>query len=173
MPENVTDEATSGGNGLAVTFDGGERNSLPKLRFGVPYRLPGAHRRSRRGTASIRTIHRSRHDPNATLPVAFWRFEPVDPPALVHRARTSEGESLERMVIRSNWNADTNAYLTTAKFLAARSLPASADFEYTAVNERHAVPPKSSQLQCEQHGLFDAMFANPAGIKTGLQHCRP
>ena len=28
------------------------------------------------------------------------------------------------------------------------------------------VPPKSSQLQCEQHGLFDSLFSNPADIKT-------
>lgn len=164
VPEDVTDEATSGGNGLAVTFVPA-RNSLPKLRFGVPYRF-----RSRivdlAGNSLDPKDPSLEADVNATLPVTFWRFEPVDPPVLVHRARTSEGESLERMVIRSNWNADPNTYLTTAKFLAARSLPASADFEYTAVNERHAVPPKSSQMQCEQHGLFDAMFANPAGIKT-------
>jgi hypothetical protein len=164
VPEEVTDEATAGGNGLAVTFVAA-RNSLPKLRFGVPYSFRARIVDLAGNSLSLKDPSLET-DANATLPVTYWRFEPVDPPALVHRARTSEGESLERMVIRSNWNADTSAYLTTPKFLAARSLPASADFEYTSVNERHAVPPKSSQLQCEQHGLFDAMFADPATIKT-------
>src|SRR4029453_642260 len=37
-PEDVTDEATTGGNGLAVTFVAA-KNSLPKLRLGVPDRF--------------------------------------------------------------------------------------------------------------------------------------
>jgi hypothetical protein len=164
VPEDVTDEAATGGNGLAVTF-AAAKGTLPKLRFGVPYRFRAriVDLAGNSFTADDRALDK---DPNITLPVAYWRFEPVDPPALVHRAKTSEGESLERMVIRSNWNAETLAYLTSPAFAAARALPASADFEYTAANERHAVPPKSSQLQCEQHGLFDALFSGPANIKS-------
>ena len=86
---------------------------------------------------------------------------------MVQRARVTEGESLERMVIRSNYNATTATYLATTDFAAAIALPASKDFEYTALNERHLVPPKSSQQQCEQHGLFDPFFTDPARIKDG------
>jgi hypothetical protein len=164
VPEDVNDEADSGGNGLAVSFVA-VKGSLPRLRFGVPYRFR-ARIVDLAGNSLTLNDPSLEEGPNATRPVTFWRFEPVDPPALVHRARTSEGESLERMVIRSNWNADTTAYLTSTAFAAARALPASADFEYTARNERHVVPPKSSQLQCEQHGLFDALFSNPSDIKT-------
>ena len=164
LPEEVADEVTAGGSGLAVSF-AAARGSLPKLRFGVAYRL-------RARVADLAGNSLAPEDPslenedNVTDPVVYWRFEPVDPPALVHRSRTSEGESLERMVIRSNWNADTESYLTSPAFAAARVLPASAAFEYTASNERHAVPPKASQLQCEQHGLFDALMASTADIKS-------
>jgi hypothetical protein len=164
VPEDVTDQATTGGNGLAVTFVAA-KSSLPRLRFGVPYRFRARIVDLAGNSLDLKDPSLEK-DPEVTEPVTYWRFEPVDPPALVHRSRTSEGESLERMVIRSNWNANAKAYLTTAAFAAARALPASADFEYREINERHAVPPKSSQLQCEQHGLFDPLLANPASIKT-------
>ena len=164
VPEDVIDEATTG-NGLAVTF-AAPKGSLPRLRFGVPYRF-----RARvvdvAGNSLAHDDRSLEQDPDTTQPVVYTRFEPVDPPALVQRARLSEGESLERMVIRSNWNVDAKAYLTSAAFANAIALPASADFEYTAINERHVVPPKSSQFQCEQHSLFDPYFSDPASIKTG------
>ena len=84
----------------------------------------------------------------------------------------SEGESLERMVIRSNWNADPQAYLTTPDFSAA-VVAGLGRLRIHGVNERHAVPPKSSQLQCEQHGLFDALLREPSRDQAGLWHCRP
>ncbi|HTE44939.1 MAG TPA: hypothetical protein VK636_06825, partial [Gemmatimonadaceae bacterium] len=164
VPTNVTDEATSGGNGLAVTLTAAPR-TLPKLRFGVAYRFRA--RIVDLAGNSLDLDDRSLvNDVQASFPVFYWRFEPVDPPALVHRARTSEGESLERMVVRSNWNADATSYLTSSAFAAARALPASQDFEYTATNERHAVPPKASQLQCEHHGAFDTLMADASSIKS-------
>ncbi len=166
VPEDVTDEASSG-NGLAVTFKVA-KGSLPRLRFGTPYRLR-ARIVDLAGNSLALADPSLETDPNASNPAAFWRFEAVDPPAMIHRARTSEGESLERMVIRSNWNADPAAYLSTTAFAVAIALPASADFEYAAVNERHLVPPKSSQLQCEQHGMFDALFGTPADIKQAYE----
>lgn len=162
-PEDVTDVATSGGNGLSVNFVAA-KNSLPRLRFGTSYRFRA--RIVDLAGNSLGIADRSLDtDVQVSEPVGYWRFEPVDPPVLVHRNRTSEGESLERMVIRSNWNVDPQAYLGTPAFTAAVQLPASDDFEYEAVNERHVVPPKSSQLQCEQHGLFDSFFADPNAIK--------
>ncbi|MGH7341491.1 MAG: hypothetical protein ACREKH_13455, partial [Candidatus Rokuibacteriota bacterium] len=166
-PEDVADEAVDGGNGLAVTFVVAP-GSLPRLRFGVAYRFR-ARLVDLAGNSLALDDRSLEQDPHVTSAVTYWRFEPIDPPALVHRARTSEGESLERMVIRSNWNVDPAAYLSTPKFAAARALPASADFEYTADNERHVVPPKSSQLQCEQHGLFDPLWADPASIKLAYE----
>ncbi|UHL62676.1 hypothetical protein LSG25_11330 [Paralcaligenes sp. KSB-10] len=166
-PEAVKDEITSGGNGLAVSFSA-LKGSLARLRFGTAYRFR-ARVVDLAGNSLSLEDPALKDDGNVTDPVTYWRFEPVDPPPLLHRARTSEGESLERLVIRSNWDAGTSTYLGTAAFSAAIALPASADFEYGPISERHVVPPKSSQLQCETHGLFDALFANPAGIKKAYE----
>lgn len=163
-PEDVDDEAP-GGNGLAVRV-APPKGSLPKLRFGIPYRMR-ARVVDLAGNSLAFDDRSLDEEEQATDPATYWRFEPVDPPALVQRARLSEGESLERMVVRSNWNVDPKGYLASEPFASVRALPASGDFEYTAVNERHVVPPKASQLQCEHHALFDPLFGNPATIKQG------
>lgn len=164
-----TEAVADNGNGLAVRFQA-QRGSLPRLRFGHDYRL-------RARTVDLAGNSLDAADAGlgdleqATDPVSYLRFEPVDPPALVQRHRVSEGESVERMVIRSNFGVDPKAYLDIVPFKTATQLPASADFEYVALNERHVVPPKASQLQCEQHGLFDAAFGSgtPAAIKAAYE----
>jgi hypothetical protein len=163
-PTTVKDEATNG-NGIAAEFKAA-KGSLPRLRFGQLYRF-------RARVVDIAGNSLETDDPtlddfeNASDAVGYWRFEPVDPPAIVQRNRLSEGESLERMVVRSNYDTDAVGYLAAADFTAAIGEPASQDFDYTATNERHFVPPKSSQQQCETHGLFDPFFADPLSIKKG------
>lgn len=164
-PESVPDTASAGGNGLAVAFSA-VKGSLPRLRYGMPYRLR-ARLVDLAGNSLAWDDPSLEKDGNVTQPVTYWRFEPVDPPALSHRARTSEGESLERLVIRSNRGQDPQTYLSSPDFVNASA--ASTDFDYRAVNERHVVPPKSSQLQCETHGLFDAMFSDADGIKKAYE----
>ncbi len=165
---DVQDTAKKG-NGLAVRFHA-RPGSLPRLRFGEDYRFRArvvdlAGNSLGLEDASLAPLEQ------ATEAVSYLRYEPVDPPALVHRHRLSEGESLERMVIRSNYDKKPADYLQTAAFKKAVQAPASADFEYVADNERHVVPPKSSQLQCEQHGLFDSAFGggSPATIKAAYE----
>lgn len=163
-PEDVQDTVTDKGNGIAVRFSA-VKGSLPRLRYGMPYRLR-ARLVDLAGNSLASDDPSLEKDDNVTRPVTYGRFEPVDPPALVHRTRTSEGESLERMVIRSNRGQAPQAYLASPDFLAAATSP---DFTYSPVNERHVVPPKSSQLQCETHGLFDSMLGDPAGIKKAYE----
>ena len=167
VPEDVQDVETDKGNGLAVSF-AARKGSLPRLRYGMPYRFR-ARLVDLAGNSLAHDDPSLEQDDNATQPVTYWRFEPVDPPALLHRARLSEGESLERMVIRSNTGMDPAAYRNSPGFKAAAQQPASQDFEYTPANERHVVPPKASQLQCETHGLFDALMSSPAGIKQAYE----
>ncbi|RLJ59248.1 hypothetical protein BCF46_1396 [Litoreibacter meonggei] len=154
-PADVTDTAENG-NGLAVTFRA-VKGSLPRLRFGHFFRVRArivdlAGNSLALDDASIEPLE------HASEPVGYWRFEPVDPPAVLQRERLSEGEQLERMVIRSNFKLKSADYLQTPDFVAASNEDASQDFAYTEVNERHFVPPKSSQQQCETHGLFDPFF---------------
>lgn len=176
VPSTVTDTAKNG-SGVAASFRV-PKGSLPRLRFGRLYRV-------RARTVDLAGNSLAVDDPSlkpleqASDAVGYWRFEPVDPPAMVQRNQVSEGESLERMVIRSNVDIHPNTgvitditaenYLNTPDWLAASGTLASADFEYHAVNERHLVPPKSSQQQCETHGFFDKYFGDWTKVKQGYE----
>lgn len=165
-PADITDQAENG-NGLAVTYKV-PKGSLPKLRFGQLYRLRARY-------VDVAGNSLALDDPSlgdleqASEAVGYWRFEPVDPPAMVGRGKLSEGESLERMVIRSNFDDSPSDYLSSPAFTLAIAKPESQDFEYTALNERHLVPPKASQQQCETHGLFDPYFSDWQAIKKGYE----
>jgi hypothetical protein len=110
--------------------------SLPPLRFGRRYRM--------RATAAYLGGAGPRFDPSdtavdpahSTAEVTYGRFEPVPPPVVVPRRPRLPGESVHHLVIRSD--RDTAA----------------------ATCERHVLPPKTSQLLAEAHGLFDT----PSGL---------
>lgn len=79
----------------------------------------------------------------------YLRWEPVQPPTVVARHRNSPGESLLQLVIRSDVTQDPTTLEITVT-------PPDADvFGYGATSERHLTPPKSSQSECELHGMFD------------------
>ncbi|HMJ06781.1 MAG TPA: hypothetical protein VK474_11040, partial [Chthoniobacterales bacterium] len=119
---------------LEVNFEAKPR-SLPRLRFGYSYRL-------RARVCDL--AGNSAYDPAApefaadvaeqTSDFPCVRYEPVAPPAMMLRAAPVEGESLERLVVRTD--------------------PAVAG---SATTERHIIPPKISQLMAEQHGKFDGV----------------
>jgi hypothetical protein len=77
--------------------------SLPRLRYGDSYRLR-ARAVDLAGNSAPFGDPRSDDFSLATAPVVFGRFEPVANPALVRRSPRIEGDSMERMVIRSNFN---------------------------------------------------------------------
>lgn len=160
--EEVTtvQDTASGGNGISVQV-AAAKGSLPRLRFGHRYQL-----RARIVDLAGNSLALGDRDlgdqEQASEPVTYGRFEPVDPPALVLTAKLSEGESLERMVIRSNFDRDTSGYAADiAGGVPLAGLYANPDFEYSATSERHVVPPKSSVQQCELHGAFDFATGKP------------
>jgi hypothetical protein len=152
-------------DGTPVTRDvSAAPGSLPRLRFGSDYRL-------RARLVDLAGNSLAFDDPSlapleeASEPIAYLRYEPLDAPALSLRQRVSEGESLERMVIRSNFAQSCSAYLADAPY--AGNVPTDSGFAYAATNERHVVPPKTSQLLAEQHGAFETAIgaaATPAQI---------
>lgn len=79
--------------------------------------------------------------PVVTTPRPFLRWHPVPPPSLVARRPLGVGESLQRLVVRDDVAA-----------------------------ERHVVPPKATQLEAEQHGMFDAAIGStdPAVHRTAF-----
>jgi hypothetical protein len=114
--------------------------TLPRLRFGHTYRF-----RARAvdvggnslafdptGTAASLAV--------ATKPVTYLRLEPVASPQLLMRKPVTAGESVEVVVIRSNYDIpDTSV------------TPA----------QRHVAPPPFSVLQAEEHGLLDQTSGLP------------
>jgi hypothetical protein len=113
-----------------------EPGSLPRLRFGLAYRF-----RMRGvdlgGGSRPPSPADDRADPaTATAEVRYGRFEPVSSPALAWRQPATEGEALDQLVIRSNY--DTAA---------------------EADSQRHVVPPQAAQLLAEHHGMFDTPAA--------------
>jgi hypothetical protein len=122
--------------------------SLPRLRFGESYRM------------RVRSVDIGGYGPRLdTAPkdpqfisnaIRYARFEPVTQPFIVLRDRVREGESAERMVIRSNFDRTATDYTTYAQSTFT------ADF--TPENERWLAPPKTSQQTAESHGMFDPML---------------
>lgn len=153
---DVADQADQG-TGVIAKF-GALPGSLPRLRFGRRYRMRARLVDLAGNSLDVQDVDVQ----HASDPVVYRRFEPIDPPALVQRARLSEGESVERMVIRSDFDASAKAFNTQAgtPFDQAKDTAA---FDYTVVNERHVVPPKASQLLAETHGMLDAALGGGPG----------
>lgn len=164
--EEVVDTPTDTvprGSGLAVSLQP-VKGSLPRLRFGRRYRMRA---RLVDLAGNSLAIGQPGAEEQASQPLVYGRFEPVDPPALVLAAKVSEGESLERLVLRTNFDQDAAGYVAQIEGTLAAFYD-NPDFEYGASSDRHVVPPKSSQQQCELHGMFDAAIgggANAAQIK--------
>ncbi len=110
--------------------------SLPRLRYGDAYALR-ARAVDLAGNSTPFGDPGSNDFSLAAGPVVFGRFEPVVNPTLVRRSPRIEGDSMERMVIRSNFNTPA----------------ANAD-------DRHVAPPKIDQLTAE----MDARFDSPGGV---------
>jgi len=153
-PGNIENEdMAANGSGVKASFVTA-KGSLPRLRYGRLYRMRARIVDLAGNSLALDDDSNSEYA-GASNAVGYWRFEPIDPPVVVHRTRVSEGESLERMVIRSNYDIGAQTYMYQPYYDAIRLQPDLSDFSYNEVNERHFVPPKSSQSQCETHGLFD------------------
>ena len=126
------DNAMDTGFGLGVRFAAKPR-SLPRLRFGRSYRLRARTVDLAGNSIPLRAV-KAYDFSAATEPIFYARFEPVAAPALVLRGPLGPGESVERLVIRSNYDTDS-----------------------VETNERHVVPPKTSQILAETHGLLDPL----------------
>lgn len=138
--------------------------SLPRLRFGEGYEfrvravdlagngptLDGASDVVRSLGASAPVL------PMGGEPLRFRRLEPVGAPVVVPRATVREGESLERLVIRST------AELDQAGWNALHP-------EHRHGGERHFAPPRTFQLMAEMLGRFDPAIGGPSpGSAAGL-----
>ncbi len=120
--------------GLEVNFSPVVPGTLPRLRFGVSYRL-----RARAVDLAGNSLSLEEADASlASSAQSYQRFEPIQTPPVVLREKPREGESLERLVIRTFNDSPAKDAIPTGE-----------------ATERHIAPPKTSQLMAETHGLFD------------------
>ena len=118
-----------------------QKGTLPRLRFGATYQF-----RARAVDLAGNSIpHDAVLDDISNLPpqpVLYLRCEPVSAPAVVLRAPLdpvgTPGESLNRIVVRSNFNT-----------------------HIAGVSERHLAPPKTSETMAEEHGMLDTPSGPP------------
>jgi YD repeat-containing protein len=113
--------------------------SLPRLRFGRSYRLRARLVDMAGGGLTLDQVG---EEEQRTQSIVRRRFDPVPPPEIVPTHTYGPGESLDRMVIRSDRGRDA------ASYAAEHGLPA-ADW-------RHLLAPKTSLQLAEEHGAFDA-----------------
>lgn len=123
--------------------------TLPRLRFGRSYRVRA--RAVDLAGNSLALAEVATADSYATAATVYRRFEPVTPPTLVFPRPVTEGEWIEKLVIRSDYDASTAAWVE-------RDLVAAVGYPTTC--ERHVAPPKATQVVCETHGAFDALMAS-------------
>ena len=105
--------------------------TLPRLRFGREYSVRA---RAVDLAGNGLPLNPDVEDRHGSPPVRYARYQPVQTPPVLPVAPRTAGESLERIVLRSNYNTDPDPNEPAA---------------------RHIVPPKADQLLAEHHGMFD------------------
>jgi hypothetical protein len=116
--------------------------SLPRLRFGHAYRL-----RARAVDLAGNSLSLAEADDSqATPPTTYFRYEPIDAPllALTRPLQNSPGESMARLVIRSNYQQSAHNY-------------SAAHAGFAEIAERHIAPPITTPQMAETLGMFDNM----------------
>ncbi|QDQ15780.1 hypothetical protein [Streptomyces spectabilis] len=140
-----------------------EPGSLPALRFGRTYRM-----RARVVDLAGNGLHHTASTPAAVQSDAltYGRWEPVPQPVVVPLLPFNEGESTERLVIRSTVT-DDGRHVSPDEYVLlrsdvpdhkARSDVDGLDRRYKPIAERHVAPPKTALQMAEEHGVFDAAF---------------
>jgi len=124
--------------------------TLPKLRFGRSYRV--RVRAVDLAGNSVPINHLS-ESPLQTIRenIRYMRYEPLASPIVLVGNELKDGEFLESLVIRSNFDQSSSDYENTH--------PVNGD-TLDAFSQRYLLPPKNSQLMAETHGKFEQAFQN-------------
>jgi hypothetical protein len=145
-----------------------QAGSLTKLRFGTRYQLR-VRAVDLAGNDMMLAAAADNPRPHASPAITFSRYEPVAPPVLQLRRALTEGESVERLVIRSDPYGPTplGAADWAARYSASPAGLAESNAgmnAYYPTCERHVAPPKTSVQMAEWHGAFEAALAKPTVI---------
>lgn len=97
----------------------------------------------------------------------YLRWDPIPSPAIVPRKRYTEGESLRVIVIRSGVTQDPDTLevsIIEPENYALEAEMLIPGVGYRSTSDRHLAPPHTSQVQSEQHGMFDKAFGSTAPV---------
>lgn len=136
------------------------KGSLPRLRFGWDYML-----RVRTVDLAGNSVSIKKQAENTNEAVIrsfpYYRFDALMTPVLLLGSEIKDGEALEELVIRSNFDS------TTEEFQQKYS---NIDSSENTKSIRHLLPPRNSQLIAEQHSKYDKAFGtSPAEAKEMYQ----
>ncbi|MFJ2766889.1 hypothetical protein [Streptomyces sp. NPDC087300] len=149
-----------------------EPGSLPALRYGRTYRM-----RARLADLAGNGPEHTANTPDTVHsdPITYGRWEPVPQPVVLPLLPFNEGESTERLVIRSTVTDDGRPMSTDEYALRRSDVPDhkahsdvdGLDRQYKPIAERHVAPPKTALQMAEEHGVFDAAFGpdKPARVR--------
>lgn len=151
------------------------KGTLPALRYGRKYRLRVRTVDIAGNSLSLKEAD-DRGNDAASPELKFLRTNPVVPPVMVTASEHTEGESLERLAVRSNPLAQTypdgreepvpnplhfpGADQTSAllkKLLTGLARVPGVE-SYGTVSERYFAPPQTAFSEAERHGKFDALI---------------
>lgn len=130
--------------------------TLPRLRFGRNYRI-----RVRTVDLAGNSVPLS-HQPESSgdtvrTNIRYMRYEPLASPIVLAGNPLRDGEFLESLVIRSNFDRSAKDY--------EQAYPT--DKTYPDYAQRFLLPPKNSQQMAETHGMFENAFtSNPEAAQT-------
>lgn len=142
-PQTIENKAI--GDFLLETSFKPKPGSLPRLRYGVGYRLRARAVDLAGNSPPLENQDDSQEIPPPSKPAfTFSRFDPVPSPVIIPRESMKAGETVDHLVIKSfNDSIDKDTVPTDQ------------------VSDRHLAPPKISQFDVELHGMFDS----PAGLR--------
>ena len=155
----------AGQTGPIVTESHVLKGSLPRLRIGHEYQMRARCVDLAGNSLPYTPAGVDAPDVMLAGPKRYFRFEPVPSPTVLRRHLDTEGESLEHLVIRSNQGISAEDYATSGPVVAALT-EMGAPHEYSGISSRHVAPPKGSQQQAEEHGMFDAAFGSTPALMT-------
>ena len=124
--------------------------TLPKLRFGKNYRV-----RVRAVDLAGNSVSpdQQSENPSDTIRenIKYLRYEPLASPIVLVGNELKDGEFLEEIVIRSNFDLSVTEYEDNHMVNGQK---------FDDYSQRYLLPPKNSQLMAETHGKFEEAFQN-------------
>ncbi len=124
--------------------------TLPKLRFGKDYNIR-VRTVDLAGNSVALDFQSESPQLTSRKNIRYLRYEPLASPIVLVGNELKDGEFLERMVIRSNFDKTSTEY--------EDSNPSKGRF-FDEFSQRFLLPPKNSQLMAETHGMFEKAFTN-------------